>query len=65
MEDVFNVRYNTKLDKLEISKERFVIKFLKLIQRHKFISLAFASFIILSTINFYLIFSFMKVLENF
>lgn len=64
MENVFNVKYNTKLDRLELPKERKKYKILNFIENHKFISTIFASFIILSGINFYLIYSFMKILEN-
>ena len=64
MENVFNVKYNTKMDRLEIEKERKTNRLYKFIQNHKFISIIFASFFTLSTINFYLIYSFMKILEN-
>lgn len=64
MEDVFNVRYNTKLDKLQIIKEKKGEKIFKKIQKHKFITIIFLSFINLCTINFYLIYSFIKILEN-
>lgn len=64
MENVFNVRYDAKLDKLEIPKEKYSNKILNLIQKNKFITLVFSSFIALSAINFYLIYSFMKILEN-
>jgi len=64
MENVFNVRYDTKLDKVEIPKEKNLNKIINLIQKNKFITLVFSSFIALSLINFYLIYSFMKILEN-
>ena len=64
MEDVFNIRYNTKLDKLEIIKEKKGKKIFKIFQKHKFLSVVCISFIGLCTINFYLIFSFMKILEK-
>lgn len=64
MEDVFNIRYNTKLDKLEIIKEKKGKKIFKLLQKHKVLFVVCVSFIGLCTINFYLIFSFMKILEN-
>ena len=64
MENVFNIKYNIKMDKLEVSKERKITKIFKFVQRHKFISVIFASFFALSTINFYLIYSFIKILEN-
>ena len=64
MENVFNVKYNAKLDRLEMPKERTTHKVFKFLENHKFISVIFASFIILSGINFYLIYSFVKILEN-
>lgn len=64
MENVFNIKYNTEMDRLEIEKERKTSKIYKFIQKHKFISVIFASFFTLSTINFYLIYSFVKILEN-
>ena len=64
MENVFNVKYNTKLDRLEIPKERTAHKVFKFLENHKFFSVIFTSFIIFSGINFYLIYSFVKILEN-
>lgn len=64
MEDVFNINYNTKLDRLEIQRKKRVNKIFKFIKENKFISLIFGSFIFLSGINFYLIYSFVKILEN-
>lgn len=64
MEDVFNIKYNTKLDRLERAKEKRVNKVIKFANRHKFISIVIVSFFILSTINFYLIYNFMKIIEN-
>lgn len=64
MENVFNVKYNTELDKLELPKESKTKKIIKFIQKHKFISIVSVSFFALSSINFYLIYSFMKILEN-
>lgn len=64
MENVFNVKYNTKLDRLEIPKEKTTHKVLNFLENHKFMSAIFTSLIVLSGINFYLIYSFMKILEN-
>lgn len=64
MENVFNVKYNTKLDRLELPKERKTTKVFRFIQKHKFISIVSVSFVALSGINFYLIYSFMKILES-
>ena len=36
MENVFNVKYNTKLDRLEMPKEKAAHKFLNFLDNHKF-----------------------------
>ena len=64
MEDIFNIRYNEKLDKPQIIKKRKYNKIFKIIQKNKFLSIIFASFISLVGIDFYLIFSLIKILEN-
>ena len=64
MENIFNVKYNSKLDRLEIPSENGKFKLLKFFKNHKFFSTVLISFFIFSGINFYLIFSFMKMLEN-
>ena len=64
MEDVFNIRYNEELDKLQIIKPRKSDKIFRIIQKHKFLSIIFASFISLVGIDFYLIYNFIKILEN-
>ena len=64
MENVFNIKYNTKLDRLEIPKENWKRKILKFMQKHKFFSVIITSFFVLSGLNFYLVFSFIKILEN-
>lgn len=64
MENVFNINHNINMDKLKIQKGRKNNKKYIFIKNHKFISLIFISFLILSTINFYLIYSFVKILEN-
>ena len=64
MENIFNVKYNTKLDRLEIPKEKGKSKLFGFVKNNKFFSIIVASFLILSGINFYLIYSFMKILEH-
>lgn len=64
MENVFNVKYNTKLDRLEKTNNKAENKIWRFIKNHKFFSIILMSFFIFSCINFYLIYSFMKILEN-
>lgn len=63
-ERFFEVMYNTKLDKLVIKKERWISKFRRIIKTHKFITTVSAAFIIFSTSNIIMIYSFMKILQN-
>lgn len=64
MENVFNIKYNARLDRLEIPKEKKTMVLFQFIKRHKIFSMACASFLTLSCLNFYLIYTFMKVLQN-
>ncbi len=60
----FEVKYNTKLDKLEIQRESWISKLSKTIKRHKLISTITIAFLMFSTLNIVMIFSFMKILQN-
>ncbi len=64
MENVFNVKYNTKLDRLEIPKEKGEFSLWSFVKKHKFLTIVLVNLLIFSGINFYLIFSFMKILES-
>lgn len=64
MENVFNVKYNEKMDRLEMPKKLIKDKFLHFMKKNKFISIVCSSFILFSLINFYLIYFFIKILES-
>ncbi len=64
MENIFRVRYNSTLDRLEVPKDKMTQRIRRKIESHKLISLAISMFIILSGINFYLIYSFMTILSQ-
>lgn len=64
MEDVFNIRYNSKMDRLELKKERKSKKIHEFIFRHKFMSVISGCFLLFLVIDFYLVYSFMKILGN-
>ena len=64
MENVFQIKYNTKLDRLEMPRETYINKVFKTIKKHKIVSLITGMFIVLSTVNFYLIYTFMNILER-
>lgn len=60
----YEVMYNTKLDRLVIRKERYISKIKRFIRTHKFITTVSIAFVIFSTANIIMIYSFMKVLQN-
>lgn len=63
-EKFFEVRYDTKLDKLVIKKERIRSKISRLIRKHKLITTAIISFIMFSILNIAMIYNFMRILQN-
>ena len=63
-DEIFQVRYNTKLDRLEIGHERLVKRIIKTMIRHKLITVIAITFLIFSTLNVVMICNFLKLLEN-
>ena len=63
-DEMFEVRYNTKLDRLVIKKERLRSKVWRKIKKHKLLSITVSSFILFSIVNFIMIYNFMKILQN-
>ncbi len=64
MENVFNVKYNEKMDRLEMPKKLMKNNFFNFMKKNKFIAIVCTSFILFSIINFYLIYFFIKILES-
>ena len=60
-DNFFNIKYNTKLDRLELQKKR---KFIQMVQKHKIISIILIALIMFICLDFILISSFIKVLES-
>ena len=63
-DEVFQIRYNTSLNRLQIGKENWTSRFFKTIKRHKLISMVVIAFIMFSTVNVIMIYNFMKILQN-
>lgn len=61
-DEYFNVRYNTDLNRLEVRKKNKSI--MDVIKRHKMVSFVIITLIMFSCLNFFLIYNFMKVLQN-
>jgi len=63
-DELFEVRYDTKLDRLVIKKPRWRSKIFRAIKQHRIIATAGIAFIMFSTLNVVMIYSFMKILQN-
>lgn len=60
-ENVFEINYNSELNRLEVGKKN---KFVNIIHKHKIISLMVIILIMFSCLNFFLIYSFINVLQT-
>ena len=63
-DEIFQVRYNTKLDRLEIGHERLGKRLVNTIRKHKLMTVTVITFIVFSTLNIVMICNFLKMLEN-
>lgn len=63
-DEVFQIRYNTKLNRIEIGGESWINRLGKKIKRHKLLTTTIIAFFMFSTINVVMIYSFMKILQN-
>lgn len=61
-DDIFNIRYNTELNRLEMRKKNKSV--LETVKKHKLISFVITTLIMFSGLNFFLIYNFMKILQN-
>lgn len=60
-EDVFNVKYNTKINRIETEKEGWTSLVLKKAKKHKFFTTVVIAFFAFSIINIVMIWNFMKI----
>ncbi len=67
-EDILNMKYNERLNKIQIKKEKRtskkILKIINKIRANKFITVAGSLFLIFSIINFYLIYSIIKLIQT-
>lgn len=52
------------VEKIKSERKKAVIKIVKLLKRNRALTMAILTFLIFSTINFMMIYYFMKVLQN-
>ncbi len=63
-DEIFNITYNTKLNRLEIKQKSLISRFNKFLKNHIIFSITIMSFIIFSIIDFLLIYNIINILEN-
>ena len=63
-DEIFQIRYNTELNRLQIKKERWTSKIYKKIKMHKLFTTAIVLFFIMSSINIFMINRFMTLYNS-
>lgn len=63
-DEIFQIRYNTKLNRLEMGKESWTSQIAKKVRNHKLLTTAIIAFFMFATLNMIMIYSFMKILQN-
>ena len=63
-DEIFQVRYNTKLNRLEIGEQNWISRLCQKIKRHKLLTTVILAFIMFGTMNVVMISSFLKILQN-
>lgn len=63
-DEIFQIRYNTNLNRLQIGHERWTSRLLKNIKRHKLFTTSVVALLTFSTANVIMIYKFMKILQN-
>ena len=58
------VSYDTKFNKSEFDKENGTSRLVCKMKKHKIITMAGVAFVVFSTLNFVMIYNFMKILQN-
>ena len=64
-DEVFQIRYNTKLNRLEMREESLINRLVKKVKRHKLITIVMVVLVLLTVADVVMISSFAKVLQNF
>lgn len=63
-DEMFKIRYNTKLNRLQMKGENWTSRLYKKIRRHRLLTTTIIAFLMFATINMVMICSFMKILQN-
>lgn len=60
---IFTLKYNTKSNKLEFERSKWISKLFKKIKKHKFITMILIALFIFSIINILMIYNFIRILQ--
>lgn len=63
-DEIFQIKYNTKLNRLEMRKEKWTSRLSKKIRNHKLLTTTIIAFFMFATLNMVMIYSFMRILEK-
>ena len=63
-DEVFQIRYNTNLNRLQIGSDRWTSRLLKTVRRHKLITTVIISLMIFGAANVIMIYNFMKICKS-
>ncbi|MCI8759721.1 MAG: hypothetical protein HFJ34_01115 [Clostridia bacterium] len=63
-DEIFQIRYHTDLNRLEMRKDNWTSRLGKRMKRHKLLTVAIVSLCVFATVNIIMIGSFMRILQN-
>ncbi len=63
-DEIFQIRYNTKLNRLQIKQESWTSKIYKKIKNHKLLTTIIICLLIFSTANIIMIYNFIEILQS-
>lgn len=63
-DEIFQIRYNTGLKRLEMGEENWTSRLGKKMKRHKLLTVVIVSLCVFATVNMIMIGSFIRILQN-
>ena len=63
-DEIFQIKYNTKLNRLEMGKESWTSQIAKKMRSHKLLTTTIIAFFIFATLNMIMIYNFIKILQS-
>ena len=63
-DEIFQIRYNTKLNRLQIGNESWTSKIHRKIKKHKLLTTIIVALIMFSIANIIMIYNFIGILQN-